>query len=104
MGKRHLPIRPQWGEAVRAGRKTIDARPADEHVTGLEVGEVVRYPAVRARVGRIAFYRGYRDLLAVEDWRRIAPDAKDRDEALRLLGNSTGPSGVVAIELTPVHE
>lgn len=66
MAKRHLTMRPEWGEAVRAGRKTIDARLADD-AAGLEVGDAVRYPAVRARVARIACYRGYRDLLAVED-------------------------------------
>jgi ASC-1-like (ASCH) protein len=103
MAKRHLTIRPEWGEAVRTGRKSIDARPADD-VAGLEVGDVVRYSAVRARVARIAFYRGYRDLLAVEDWRQIAPDAADPTEVLRLLDCPAGATGVVAIELAPAHE
>jgi ASC-1-like (ASCH) protein len=108
MSKRHLKIRPEWGEALRTGRKDIDARPAGEDVAGLEVGNVVRYPAVHAQVQRIAFYRGYRDLLAVEDWRRIAPDAANQEEAISLLEDAHAgiphTTGVVAIEVTPVHE
>jgi hypothetical protein len=45
--------------------------------------------------------------LAVKDWRRIAPDAADQDETLRLLdGAHVGgdPAGVVAIKLKTVHE
>ncbi len=108
MSKRHLKIHPEWEDALRSGRKDIDARPATEDVAGLEVGEVVRYPGARVQVQRIAFYRGFRDLLAVEDWHRIAPDAADQHETLRLLeGSHAGsphPEGVVAIELKAIHE
>jgi ASC-1-like (ASCH) protein len=107
MAKKHLHIRPEWGEAIRAGRKDIDARPADE-VAGLEVGEIIRYPAVRCRVLRVAYYRGFRDLLTTEDWRRVAPDAGSQDAALGLLeGGHTEaghPAGVVAVELEVVKE
>jgi ASC-1-like (ASCH) protein len=108
MSKKHLQTRPEWEEALRSGRKNIDARLADENVAGLKVGDVVRYPAARARIVRIAHYRGFRDLLAVEDWRRIAPDAADREEVLRLLEEGhpeTGrPTETVAIELEAIHE
>jgi ASC-1-like (ASCH) protein len=102
MAKRHLEIRPEWGEAIRAGRKDLDARLAAD-IADLKVGDIVRYPAVHARVLRIARYRGYRDLLATEDWRRIAPDASGADEALRLLesgqAGSSYPTEVAVLEL-----
>jgi ASC-1-like (ASCH) protein len=108
MTTKHVPIRPEWDEAIRTGRKTIDARLATDDVTNLKVGDVVRYPAVRARVRHLRRYRGFRDLVAYEDWRKIAPGAASRDEALRLLENGLAQTatdlGVVAIELEPVHE
>jgi hypothetical protein len=57
MSKRHLKTRPEWKDALRSGRKDIDARPATEEVAGLEVGEIVRYPAANTEVQRIVFYR-----------------------------------------------
>lgn len=108
MAKRHLYIRPEWDEAIRTGCKDIDARLASDDLAGLEVGDIVRYPAVHARVLRVAYYHGFRDLLATEDWRRIAPNAAAPEEVLRLLedGRPHGsrPLEVVAIELEVVRE
>ena len=48
------------------------------------------------------------DLLAYEDWRKIAPDARGPDDVLPLLENGHGATathgGVVAIELEPLKE
>lgn len=108
MSKKRLKTRPEWEDALRSGRKTIDARWLSDDVGGLEVGERVNYPGAKAVVKGIRFYRGFRDLLAHEPWKRIAPDAAGPSEVLKLLESSHGVaarhSGVVAIELEPVHE
>jgi ASC-1-like (ASCH) protein len=108
MAKRHLHIQPEWGEAIRSGRKTIDARLVADDVAELKVGDVVRYPAVHARVLHLRYYPGYRDLLATEDWRRIAPDAAGPEEAQSLLqtghSQTVHQTGAVAIELEVMKE
>lgn len=103
MLKRHLKIRPEWEDALRSERKGILVRPATEDVAGLEMGEIVRYPGARAQVQRIASYRGFRDLLAVEGWHRIAP-AADQQATLHLFQGLSHSTGVVAIELKPIRE
>lgn len=106
MPGRPLSMRPEWEDALRRGRKTIDARPVADDIAGLEVGEAVRYPGARMRVRRIQFYPGFGDLLAYEDWRRIAPDAASREEVRRRLEEgheaTVRATGAVAIELEPI--
>jgi len=106
MSRRHLTIRPEWERAVREGRKTIYARLVADDIAGVEVGHIINYPGTRARVRHIRFYTGFRDLLAHEDWRKIAPDAADSAELLRELeaGHEVTirDSGAVAIEIEPV--
>jgi len=108
MATRHLKTRPEWMEAVRSGRKTIDARLVTDEIDGLQVGDLVQYPGAKARVGHLRFYPGFGDLLAYEDWRRIAPDAPSRDEVHRLLEEghevTVHQTGAVAIELEPVAD
>jgi ASC-1-like (ASCH) protein len=101
-----LKTRSEWEDALRSGRKTIDARLAADDIAELKVGDRVRYPGAEARVRRIRFYPGFGDLLAYEDWHRIAPDAASRDEVLRVLEEgheaTVRATGAVAIELQHV--
>ncbi len=106
MRGRHLSMRPEWEDALRDGRKTIDARLVADDIAGLEVGRLVRYPGAAMRVRRIRFYPGLGDLLAHEDWRRIAPDAASCEEVRRRLEEgheaTVRATGAVAIELEPI--
>ncbi len=103
---RHLRTRPDWEDALRSGRKTIDARLVADDIADLAVGRLVHYPGAHARVRHMRFYHSFEDLLAHEDWRRIAPDASGRDEVLALLEDghavTVRETGAVAIELEPV--
>jgi ASC-1-like (ASCH) protein len=103
MATKNLKTRPEWEDALRNGRKTIDARLVTDDIAGLKVGDHVRYPGAEARVLRIRYYPGFGDLLAHEDWHRIAPDAADRNELLLLLQEghpaTVHATGAVAIEL-----
>jgi ASC-1-like (ASCH) protein len=64
-------MRPEWEDAIREGRKNIDARPVADDIANVKVGSVIRYPGARVRVTHMRFYAGFNDLLAHEDWRRI---------------------------------
>lgn len=103
MTTKHLKTRPEWEDALRSGRKTIDARLVADDIAELKVGDRVRYPGAEARVERIRFYPGFHDLLAYEDWHRIAPDATSREDVLRVLEEgheaTVRATGAVAIEL-----
>ena len=104
--RRHLSMRPEWEDAIRDGRKSVDARLVADDVADVKVGAVIRYPGARVRVTHMRFYASFGDLLAHEDWRRINPDATDADELRRLLEEghelSVSDSGAVAIEFEPV--
>ena len=103
MATRKLKTRPEWEDSLRNGRKTIDARLVADDIAELQVGDRVHYPGAVAQVRRIRFYPGFADLLAYEDWHRIAPDAASRDEVLRVLeaghAATVHATGAVAIEL-----
>jgi ASC-1-like (ASCH) protein len=103
MAKKHLTMRPEWEDALRSGRKTIDARLVADDIGNLKVGDLVHYPGATARVLHLRYYPGFRDLLAYEDWRRIAPEAASRNEVLRLLeaghAETVRQTGAVALEL-----
>ena len=104
--RRHLSIRPEWEDAIRDGRKRLDARLVADDIADVKVGSVIRYPGARVRVTHMRFYAGFEDLLAHEDWHRIDPDAADADQLRRLLNEghevTVRDSGAVAIEFEPV--
>lgn len=99
-------MRPEWEDALRSGRKTIDARVVADDIANVSVGSVVRYPGAHARVRHMRFYHSFEDLLAGEDWHKIAPDATSHDEVLRVLEEgcreTVRETGAVAIELEPI--
>jgi ASC-1-like (ASCH) protein len=108
MARRHLKIRPEWEDALRTGRKTIDARLVADDIADVKVGDILHYPGARAQVRHMRFYPGFRDLLAYEDWSKIAPDAPDQAAVLRLLeeghAETVRETGAVAIELEVLHK
>jgi len=105
--RRHLSMRSEWEEAIRSGRKTIDARLVADDIAEVEVGAIIRYPGARVRVTHMRFYSGVGDLLAHEDWRQIDPDGADADQLRRVLEEghavTVHDSGAVAIEFEPVE-
>jgi ASC-1-like (ASCH) protein len=103
MATRHLKTRPEWEDALRSGLKTIDARLVADDIAGLEVGDILQYPGAEVRVRHVRFYPGFGDLLAYEDWSRIAPEASSREEVRRRLEEgheaTVRATGAVAIEV-----
>lgn len=105
MSRRRLHILPRWEDALRSGRKTIDARLVADDIADLKVGDTVHYAGAVARVRHMRFYPGFRDLLAYEDWRKIDPDAANGEGVLQILEEgheaTVRETGAVAIELEP---
>jgi len=103
MATRYLTTRAEWLEALRSGRKTLDARPVTYEVDFLKIGDVVQYPGVETRVVDLRFYPRFEALLDYEDSSRIAPEASGCDDVKRLLEveceAALYANGVVAIEL-----
>ncbi len=95
-------------EAVREGRKTIDVRVNIAPYADVKKGDIISYHHTDVKVGHIRAYPGLGDLLAREDFRKIIPGAKDRNDALRTLLDGilekNPPHGVLAIEFEPVKE
>jgi len=103
MATRHLKTRPEWEGVLRSGLKTVDARLVADDIAGIEVGDILQYPGAEVRVRHVRFYPGFGDLLAYEDWSRIAPDASSREEVRMLLQEgheaTVRATGAVAIEV-----
>ena len=92
-------------EAVREGRKTIDVRVNIQPFADVNKGDIISYHHTEVKVSHIRTYPGLGDLVAYEDYRKIIPGAKDRNDALRTLRKGilvkNPPHGVLAIELEP---
>jgi ASC-1-like (ASCH) protein len=99
-------MRPEWEDAIRSGRKTIDARPVADDIAEVKIGGIIRYPGARVRVTHMRFYPGFSDLLAHEDGRRIDPDGVEKDQLQQVLEEghpvTVRERGAVAIEFEPV--
>lgn len=92
-------------EAVREGRKTIDVRVNIQPYADVKKGDVLSYRDAEVVVRRIQGYRSLGDAVAYEDYTRIVPGSKDRNEALARLREyileDSPPHGLLAIEFVP---
>jgi ASC-1-like (ASCH) protein len=99
----HFEIKPEWEEAIREGRKTIDVRVNAKPYADVEKEDIIRYKSTKVKVKKIRAYPGLSDLLAHEDRRKIVPEAKDNQEALQKLleaiPHNEPPHGVLAFEI-----
>jgi ASC-1-like (ASCH) protein len=104
-GTFHFDLDHELEEAVRQGRKTIDVRVSIEPFADVKKGDTISYHHTQVKVSHIRAYAGLGDLLAHEDFRKIIPAAKDRNDALRTLLEGilqkNPPHGVLAIEFEP---
>lgn len=95
-------------EAVREGRKTIDVRVNIAPFADVKKGDTISFHHTEVKVGHIRAYRGLGDLLAYEDFRKIVPGAKDRNDAMQTLLEGilqkNPPHGVLAIEFELLKE
>lgn len=99
----HFDIRPEWEKSVREGLKTIDVRVNSQPYADVNKGDVIHYRSIKVKVKKIRAYPGLNDLLAYEDYRKVVPEAKSHEEALRKLIEDIlhiePPHGVLAFEI-----
>ena len=99
----HFDMRPEWENAVKEGLKSLDIRDNIAPFADVKKGDIVRYRSSRVRVSRINIYQGVLDAVAYEDFKKIAPDAGTRDEALDKildeLHHLKPPHGVLVFEI-----
>ena len=104
----HFDIKPQWEDAIREGRKTIDVRVNAKPYADVEKGDIIKYHSAKVKVKGIRAYPGLSDMLAHEDYRKIVPEAKSNQEALQklleVIPHNEPPHGILAFEIELVHK
>jgi len=102
----HFTIKSKWEDAIREGLKTIDIRVNAKPYADVEKGDIIQYSSTKVMVKKIRAYPGLSDLLAHEDFRKVAPEAKTYQEALKKLletiPHNEPPHGVLAFEIEKV--
>ncbi|MEW6001999.1 MAG: ASCH domain-containing protein, partial [Nitrospirota bacterium] len=96
-------IRSEWEEAIRKGQKTIDVRINVQPYADVKKGDIIRYHSLKVTVKKIRAYPDISDLLAYEDYRKVVPEAKNFQEALKILREEfphiEQPHGILAFEI-----
>ena len=86
---RKMRIKKPYFDAIMSGRKTLEVRIGYSSIKRLKEGQLLQLENGHAsgvvRIKSIRIYDRFADMLAAEPWREIVPQAKNKEEALRLL-------------------
>lgn len=86
---RKMRIKRPYYDAIMSGRKTLEVRIGYNSIKRLKEGQLLQLENGHAsgvvRIKSIRIYDTFADMLATEPWREIVPQAKSKEEALRLL-------------------
>ena len=81
---RKMRIKKPYYDAIMSGRKTLEVRVGYGSIKRLRAGELLQletsHESGAVRIKSIRIYDNFAKMLAVEDWRQIVPQAKDRAE------------------------
>lgn len=107
---RTIRIKQRFYNLIYSGKKTLEVRVGYDTINRIQVGERIRLithtGSFEARVSDIRRYRTFEEMLRVEPWERIAPDARSREEVLSLLKQiyhaSKEKLGIVVLEFAKV--
>ncbi|MEW6584978.1 MAG: ASCH domain-containing protein [Nitrospirota bacterium] len=80
-----LDIKPEWEKAIQQGLKTIDVRENVQPYADVNKGDVIHYRSAKVKVTGIRAYAGLNDLFTYEKYKKIVPEAKDKNEAIRKM-------------------
>ena len=84
-----MRIKRPYYDAIMSGRKTLEVRIGYNSIKRLKEGQLLQLENGHAfgvvRIKSIRIYDTFADMLATEPWREIVPQAKSKEEALRLL-------------------
>ena len=104
---RKMRIKRPYYDAIMSGRKTLEVRIGYNSIKRLKEGQPLQLENGHAsgvvRIKSIRIYSKFADMLAAESWQQIVPQAKSKEEALRLLHKIYPPHkerlGVHVIEI-----
>ena len=86
---RKMRIKRLYYDAIMSGLKTLEVRVGYNSIKHLKAGEILRLEAGHAsgvvRIKSIRIYDNFADMLAIEPWRQVVPQAKSKEETLCLL-------------------
>ena len=86
---RKMRIKRPYYDAIMSGHKTLEVRIGYNSIKRLKEGQLLQLENGHAfgvvRIKSIQIYDTFADMLATEPWREIVPQAKSKEEALRLL-------------------
>lgn len=104
---RKMRIKKPYFDGIMSGRKTLEVRIGYNSIKHLKEGQPLQLENGHAsgvvRIKSIRIYSKFADMLAAESWQQIVPQAKSKEEALRLLHKIYPPHkerlGVHVIEI-----
>ena len=86
---RKMRIKKPYFDGIMSGRKTLEVRIGYNSIKRLREGQLLQLENGHAsgvvRIKSIRIYSKFADMLAAESWQQIVPQAKSKEEALRLL-------------------
>jgi ASC-1-like (ASCH) protein len=99
-------INQKWRDDIKNGKKTVDARVNIAPYADVKKGDIICYHGVDAVVKRINAYPGLNDLLQAEGFKKVVPEARGINEAIRILRPEIHgielPHGLLAFEIEPL--
>ena len=86
---RKMRIKKPYFDGIMSGRKTLEVRIGYSSIKRLNEGQLLQLENGHAsgvvRIKSIRIYDRFADMLVAEPWREIVPQARNKEEALRLL-------------------
>ena len=107
---RTMRIKQRFYNLILSGKKTLEVRVGYGAINSIKVGEHIRLmtnaEGSEVKVKNIRRYKAFEEMLKMESWSSIAPDAKSCEEVLSLLKQIYPPHkeklGVVVLEFAQV--
>ena len=107
---RTMRIKQRFYDFILSGKKTLEVRVGYSAINSIKVGEHIRLmtstESSEVKVKNIRQYKTFEEMLKIETWNSIAPDAKSCEEVFSLLkqiySTQKEKLGVVVFEFTKV--
>ena len=105
-----MRIKQRFYDFILSGKKPLEVRVGYSAINSIKVGEHIRLmtstESSEVRVKNIRRYKTFEEMLKIETWNSIAPDAKSCEEVFFLLkqiySTQKEKLGVVVFEFTKV--
>ena len=104
---RTMRVKKRFFDLIRIGKKDLEVRVGYDTIQKIKTGEKIQMLThtltLNVQVKAIRRYKSFEETLEKEDYRRIAPDSRSKEEVLSLLKSIYPPEkeklGVIVLEL-----